>query len=395
MKSKNWLIYKFVVFYCFLSSARACMTLGDNQWVDMALSLVGFVLMQPQCSYQITFPKIWASLFLCFAAMYTMHGGNITGYFAQLCMVLIPIQIIFLKQEYQLNLFETLSKWYAILLVASVIWWTLWLLGVSLPNVTQKLSWQINDYGYLNQNYFLFRNEVNLSPYITPVDLYRFNGFFLEPGHTGTITSLFLFANRFDFKKKTNIVYLIIIIITFSAATYVLTILGYFLYKFSNRPSKIVLPLILVILGVAVISSYNGGDNIINEYIIGKITREQGAVEGRFSNQTQLIWDKVLANGDLFFGLGTIQLVGSAGYKVFLIMNGLLGAFLTIMAYWFILRSNYSKLGLCMFAVLIISFLQRTYPFWDAFLDPYILGTAYLQFNQSIYDQRFETQNPE
>ena len=393
MKSKNWLIYKLLVFYCFLSSARACMTLGDNQWVDMALALVGFALMQPHCSYQITFPKIWASLFLGLAAMYTMHYGNITGYFAQLCMVLIPIQIIFLKPEYQLNLFESLSKWYAILLTASVIWWVLWLLGVPLPNITQKLSWQVNNYGYLNQNYFLFRNSINLSPNIPPVNLYRFNGFFLEPGHIGTITSLFLFANRFDLRKRINIIYLMVIILSFSAAAYVLTALGYFLYRFSDKPSKIILPLILTLIGIVVISSYNGGDNAINEYIFGKITREQGAIDGRFSKQTQLVWDKTVASGDIFWGLGTIQLKNSAGYKVYLIMNGIFGAFLTIMAYWFILRSNYSKIGFCMLTVIIISFLQRTYPFWDAFLDPYILGTAYLQFNQNIYDQRIEIQD--
>lgn len=155
------------------------------------------------------------------------------------------------------------------------------------------------------------------------------------------------------------------------------------------------MPIILALIGIAVIRSYNGGDNAINEYIFGKITREQGAVEGRFSKQTQLVWDKAVASGDILLGLGTIQLKDSAGYKVYLIMNGIFGAFLTIMAYWFILRSNYSKLGFCMLAVLIISFLQRTYPFWDAFLDPYILGTTYLQFSQNIYDKRIEIQDSE
>ena len=382
VESRYWLTYKIIVFYCFLASARACFTLGDNPYIDLALSMISIMLIPPTF-YQITFRKLWAVFFLALAAIYTMRGGTMAGYAAQFIMVFIPIQLICLGRDFQVDIFKSLSKWYAVLLVASMIWWCLWLLGIPLPHISEKMSWQYNDFGFVHQNYFLFRHTVNLSPYVTSEFLKRFNGFFLEPGHIGTITSLFLFANGFDFKKKINIVYLTVIVISFSAAAYVLTLIGYFLYRFSDRRSKIVLLVVLVIVGSILVIQYNGGNNIINEYIFGKLTRQRGAIEGRFSAQTQHLWEQAIANGDIWLGMGAgAKTPQSAGYKVYLIMNGMLGGFLAVMAYWYIQRSNSTKLGFYMFLLLLISFLQRVYCFWDAFLDPYILGVAYMSIKK-------------
>lgn len=380
----SWVIYKIIVFYCFLSSARACMTLGDNAMIDMVLSIIAITII-PGGFYQQSKQKIYAAFFLSLAAMYTMHGGNLTGYIAQFVMVFIPIQIIFLDSEHQIDLFNTLSKWYAILLGISVFWWLLFQIGIPLPHISEKMSWQYNDYGFINQNYFFFRHAISLSPYVVLEPIPRFNGFFLEPGHIGTITSLFLFAHNFNLKNRLNIIFLFVIIISFSAAAYVITFLGYLLYRFSDSLKKLVIPTIITIIGVIIISSYNEGDNAVNELIFGKLTREQGAINGRFSAQTKLLWDEIVSDGRIWFGVGAgAKVPQSAGYKVFLIMNGIFGTFLMVMAYWYIMLSNYSKRGLYMFALLIISFLQRCYCFWDAFLDPYILGTLYLQINNQL-----------
>lgn len=370
------------------------MTLGDNAMIDLALSAIAIIILPPNY-YQQSKQKICAAFFLGLAAMYTMFGGNLTGYIAQFVMVLIPIQIIFLNSERQIDLFRNISTWYAILLSISVLWWLMYLSGIPLPHISQRLPWQYNDYGFIHQNYFLFRHTINLSPYTVLEPLPRFNGFFLEPGHIGTITSLFLFAHRFDLKNKLSIIYLVVIILSFSAAAYVLTFLGYLLYRFSDSLNKIIVPIFITCILIIVITTYNDGNNPINELIFGKITRKQGAVEGRFSAQTQLLWSQILADGRIWLGIGGgAKVPQSAGYKVFLIMNGILGAFLTIMAYWYIMLSNYSKRGLYLFCLLMVSFLQRCYCFWDAFLDPYILGIVYLQTNNQL-DKCSENLNTE
>lgn len=355
------------------------MTLGDNPMIDMILSLIGFMLVA-HGYFQQSYHKICATFFLALAAMYTVFGGNLTGYIAQFFMVFIPIQVIFLNNKYQLDLFNSLSNWFAVLLFISVLWWILWLMGIPLPHTTEKLPWQYNEFGFLNQNYFFFRHAVNLSPYATVESFLRFNGFFLEPGHIGTITSLFLYANKYNLREKRNIIFLVVIIISFSAAAYILTFIGYLFYKFSYRPVKIIVPIIFSCICLLLVLLYNNGHNLINELIFDKLTRDSGAIEGRFSSQTQLLWNQVIADGRIFFGAGAgVQVPQSSGYKVYLIMNGLFGAFLIILAYWHILQSNRSKLGLYMFFLLMISFLQRVYATWDAFLDPYILGLTYLQ----------------
>lgn len=386
MQSKNWLAYKIIVFYCFLASARACMTFGENPYLDFALAILALIIL-PGKFFEHTLKRTVGAFFLVVAAMYTMHGSwLVSAYIAQFATVFIPAQLIFLKKEYQIDLFVSLSKWFAILLAASGIWWLLWLIGVPLPHQSSgKLDWENGQYGYMVQNYYLFRHSVDLNPYLTPPQVLRFNGFFLEPGHMGTITSIFLFANKFDLKKWQNIIFLFIIAVSLSAAAYIITAIGYCMYRYARDRFKVMLPLLAIMFGILIASLYNGGDNIINNTVFAKFTRENGAVEGRFSAGTLALWDQVVANGQLLFGVGAgADIHQSAGYKVFLIMNGLFGAALVVVSYWIIQLINRSKFGLYLFILFIISFIQRTYCFWDAFLDPYILGCAYLSTTESF-----------
>lgn len=386
-EARHWFTFKIIVLYCFLSSARACMTLGDNPYIDLILSVIALIVV-PKNYFIHTPQRVYASFLLAIAAMYTMLGSTITGYLAQFAMVFIPVQLIFLKKKDQINLFEWLSKWYAILLCASFTWWLLWLIGVPLPHTEAKLAWQHDDWGFIQQNYFLFRHSIALNPYRLTETFFRFNGFFLEPGHLGTITSIFLFVNKYDFRKWTNIVFIVIIVLSLSSAAYALTIIGYCFYRYTIDRWKAIFPIIFIVGGILIVSQIlNNGDNVINEFIIGKFTREQGAIEGRFSEQTKALWNQAIFDGSIYFGMGAgAQLKESAGYKVFLLMNGIFGAFLTLIAYWKIQRINYSQLGKYLFLLMIISFLQRTYCFWDAFLDPYILGMPILQLDNHEND---------
>lgn len=383
MQSSKWLICKIAFFYAFLSSARACMTLGDNQYIDMLLAIICILIILPNTWLSVSNTKIISSLFLLIGAAYTMHGSpNITAYLAQIFMVLIPVILIFLRFEYQIDVFKSFSNWYSILLLCSLIFWGLFLLGVPLPHTSQKIEYYYDNYGMMLNNYYLFRETISLNPYILPIEFRRFNGFFLEPGHIGTITSFFLYANGFNMKKRCNIIFLITIILSFSAASYILIILGFLFFKYGTsqkKLKKILLPFILILISIFFISQYNGGKNIINTVIFEKVTRENGAIEGRFSSTTQKTWNTFLSSNDLLWGLGTgANVPNSAGYKVFLINNGLIGVLFVLIAYWGIQKIWASKVGYLMFILYLISFTQRTYCYWDAFLDPFILGIPFL-----------------
>lgn len=374
--SREWLIYKIIVLYCFLASARASLTLGENQYLDLLLGIVGLLII-PKNFIKIRPTKKSAAFILSISAMYTVLGGSIVGYFAQLSMIFIPLQLIFLKRNYQKDLFNWLTKVYAALLLASLTWWILWQIGVPLPHSTQTLEWQYDDDGFILENYYLFRHTIAMNPLRAVESLFRFNGFFLEPGHVGSVTSIFLFINKYNTKEWYNKVFFIVIILSFSAAAFAISIIGYFIYRFSTNKRKLILPTICIVGIVICVLSINNGDNPINDIIIGKFTRENGAIEGRFSTETQKLWKDIISDGRIIFGVGAgAEVPQSAGYKVFLIMNGIVGAGLTLISYWLILKANYSRFGRYLFILMIITFVQRAYCFWDAFLDPYILGLA-------------------
>lgn len=392
--STKWLIYKIIVFYCFLSSARTSLTLGDNPYIDMILGIISIMIL-PKSYITIRPTRKVAAIFLALAAAYTMIQSSIIGCFAQIFMVFIPCQLIFLKAKYQIELFNWLSKWFAILLIASFIWWILWMIGISLPHTTEQLDWEYDDEGFILENYFLFRRRISIDISTIVDSMFRFNGFFLEPGHVGTITTFFLFANKYNFKDWRNKIFILIIIASLSAAAYALTFFGYCLFRFTENKTKIIVAIIgVAIIGIIIIT-YNGGDNYVNDILLAKYTRDSGIVEGRFSEHTQQLWNQLLSDGRIIFGVGAnVDVAQSAGYKVFLIMNGLFGSSLTIISYWLILQTNRSKLGFFLFVLILISFLQRAYCFWDAFLDPFILGTAILRQRKISLSKRLNKKEP-
>lgn len=381
-RHKSWWFVKFFCFYGFLASARACMTLGTNPYIDLILILFCLIL-TPRTYYAVTNTKFFAAVVLVIGAAYTMHGSpNITAYTAQIFMIGIPVYLLFLKPKYQLDIWNDLTIWYAILLVGSIIIWIcVYYTNIPLPHTSQYIDYAYDDWGIRVNNYlFLYREPIRLNPYIMSELFHRFNGFFLEPGHLGTITAFFLYVNGYNLKKKRNIVFLIAILLTFSAAAYVISILGYMFYLYAKKKKAVILAVSLIIIGcIGFFSVYNDGNNIFNQIIWGKLTRDEGAIEGRFSEQTQRTWDKFIKSPEIFWGQGAdADTPNSAGYKVFIIANGILGSLLVVLAYWLIQRTYPSKMGYWLFVLYIISFLQRVYWNWDAFLDPLILGIPLL-----------------
>ena len=138
----------------------------------------------------------------------------------------------------------------------------MYLVGIPLPHYYSDTS----DY-YSHEVYYLFIVGANN---ILEELLPRFCGMFLEPGHIGSTCCLLLFINRFNFRDKSNYIYLLSIIFSLSLAAYCLLFIGLCLHFFLKGVHIIkyilfmgVLAGILYILGL----TYNDGDNILNEKI--------------------------------------------------------------------------------------------------------------------------------
>jgi hypothetical protein len=121
--------------------------------------------------------------------------------------------------------------------------------------------------------------------------------------------------------------------------------------------------------------------------IFGKLTREEGAIEGRVTlGVVQILYNMWSTGEDLLLGKGVFgnddELLGS-GIILFFVQQGIVGTILLFLVYYCIYKSCKSRYGFLFFLLYIISFLQRTYPYWDFFIITFILGLSYVKYDQT------------
>ena len=372
----------FILFYCMLASAYASVTFGYSFYVEFVLAIICYFYFSKRKVIKGDNYTHIASVLFIIAAVYTTRGANLAGYLSKIMTVSLAVLMMNLREDWRVELFKIISRWFAILLAISVVFWLLHYI-IPLPHSTAE-SESVWGYYETVKNYFFFK-ETSIASSMDTIQ--RFQSLFLEPGHLGTIVTFFLIANRFNFKDKQNIVFLICVLLSLSASAYILTALGYLFSRSLEKGGKgFIIAIILIIGAIIFAMQYNEGDNIVSNLILGKITREEGALEGRVSLEILSIFNQMWSTGEnLWLGKGIfsdVEVLG-AGFILFFVLHGIIGTFLIVLSYFGILRSCYSRMGLVLYLVFIVSFLQRTYPFWDAFSLTFILGLPYLKNEES------------
>lgn len=217
----------------------------------------------------------------------------------------------------------------------------------------------------------------------------RFNAIFREPGHLAMIASYFLFANRYDMKKWYNVVLLIVIGFTLSLAGYVLTIVGYLFNlllvgRFTKVFKKLIPYVIIMVIAVLGIMSYNRGHNFVNELIIARLEYDEDkGVQGnnRVNDYTDRYFRNMINDGSFITGIGrdkqshlaSIGKVTGSGYKIHIIARGLIGTILIFMFYYVLAKNApYRRFAFFMLLLYCLSFWQRAYPSWPAWIIPFI-----------------------
>jgi len=369
-----------LIFYCMLDSAHATVSFNIGIWADIIVAFICFLYFNSIRAIKVTSSTILASVILIIGALFYQHGGKYYVYIGILLQISLALVLINLKDQWSVEIFDKISKWFAILLSVSIFVWLIHLF-LPLPHTTviEESAWNISRPLY---NYYFFQE---FDPNEGGFGFARFQAFFLEPGHLGTIVALFLFADHYDFFKKRNVIFIIAVIISLSASAYVLVAVGYILYKYSrNKLSQFLLGILFVVFFIWFFAEYNGGDNAINNLIFGKLTREEGAIEGRVAFEVIQAFNNMWSTGDdLLFGKGVFgeDLLG-AGFLLFFVQQGIIGTILLVLVYFNIYKSCKSSYGFLFFLLYIISFLQRTYPYWDFFIITFILGLSYVKYDQ-------------
>ena len=299
-------------------------------------------------------------------------------------------QILSFSDEKRQEILKFCGTGFAVVLLVSLIGF---ILSLILP---------IPSFGYLYYEGYDFRYENYL--FFLRIDSItrglRFTSVFLEPGHVGMICALFLFAYKYRIKEWTVVVFLISLLFTLSLAGYFLLVIGYVLYSLNQHGvsflKKVLIGVILLGSGYFTAIEYNGGNNVVNNFIIERLQydEDEGIVgNNRTDDATRQLLQKNIGKEVFWFGYSTEQydrlrsntFVYGAGWIVFIFQYGVWGIFL-VSSFYLILafQSANKKIMLLMLLLYAICFIQRAYPLWVAWLIPY-LGT--MQINVKVIDK--------
>lgn len=290
------------------------------------------------------------------------------------------------SSEIYRRLIKSWTTTYAFIIAVSLAAWLF--LNVNpntslLPNLGVISNFDNDSYVYENYVICLYR----------PLSL-RFNSIFLEPGHVAMYAVFTIAVNKFDLRKWQTIILIIGIIFTFSLAGYILIIVGTFLYNLLSRNSfkrsfaGLALLGAIVVPGYFYAKDYNHGNNLVNLLIIDRLEyNEETGIEGnnRTTQSTNIIFNRLLSSIDLLMGLPesefksymTSNRIHGAGYKIFLLHKGIVGVALFLLIYYLLYRRYRDKrLGMTLFLLYIISFIQRATPFIETWIFLFLFASA-------------------
>lgn len=361
------------LFLCIIYSMQIWIAKIGNLFINNIPYLFLFISIFYTNLWDVRAKKIFLSLLFLIAWILTRDYE--TDIF-QIRSTLPIILVILLKTDYYDKLLQSLTKMFAIILLPAIILHLL-IMIIPLPPIGGLFYDPLYGYYY---NYIF--NIHSLSVYSD-----RFNACFCEPGHLGMIMSFILYVNEYNIKKWPVLVCLTALILAFSLAGYVLAFIGWIIFAFSKKSvGKVIKFLLGVLLSTAVIYNiainYNNGKNYLNEKIISRLQYdEEKGISG--NNRTTLYTDSYFEDAkqtDLFWGLRSSKTmenfeIQGAGYKIFIIEFGLSSVIVTFILYFIITQAaptNRRKYCYGLLVLYIIAFIQRAYPYWAAWLVPYM-----------------------
>lgn len=310
------------------------------------------------------------ALLLAISVWYTYIDGVVMGILVVL-MYLPVFTLIRLPGHYQRDLLKFTIKWYAILLIPAI--------AIYAITLVRPIPWKMM---YEHPNY---KPYVNYIFYLKTTYDYgtfdRFNAFFLEPGHQALLSTFLIIADKFRYKSNPWLwVLSFAVLISFSLAGYLLLAVGFVLLKINSIAKMLAVGVIFagVIVGL---QNLSGGNNAFNELIISRMERDKDTgVKGnnRFAGDTDYVYARALKKGDAWVGVygkvNTEDVVG-AGYKIYIIHYGFIGALLALGFYLSLIPNRPDwRYTAAFLIVLLLCFMQRSYPTWYSWLMPYVLG---------------------
>lgn len=336
-----------------------------------------------------------ASLFFLVSMLYaeSINSGIVL---LRLLKTAVLYMVLTVSNDRKKELLQIVTISFSVIMGVSLVAFFLGMI-VNLPSFG---SLSFNDGQYEFTNYLLY-----IKPY-SVLDIYRFNSIFLEPGHVAMIAAYLLFANDYDFKHNKYLIPIFVsVVVSLSLAGYVLVVAGYVLSLFQKSKKRGRLQKLfyfaLLLLSVHYLASVdNGGSNVLNDTIFSRLQydSEKGIVgNNRTTAVADVYFEEALKSGEIITGYGrkeyneivnSEEFFGGAGYKIYMLKNGIIGTILVFMFYLFVAEAGPNKKKLRLMLLLYsFSFLQRAYPEWWAWILPFVCSGVEIH-NKQVNIQR-------
>lgn len=292
------------------------------------------------------------------------HGQNVNAIISDSFYALDMYILLSFDTDQLQKLAHAFCVMLGALLAVSIPVFLLFLDGFPLPNFTVTS----NNNLYTFSNYIFFLVSINTTDLIP-----RFQSFFNEPGHLGTVCSLLLFTQIGRWKRWYNILLVVALFLSFSLAGYVLFVIVVFLGLWMKR--RHMLPKILAAIGVIAVVGvgayfYNNGNNMVNQLILARLEVDKtGKLSGdnRVSEGFENEYNDFIKSGDIL--LGREYAVdkygfGNSGYRVFIYGEGLLGVLFAVIFY-ILMTANATdrRAVISMWVFVLAAFWVRATPF--------------------------------
>lgn len=387
----SYMILKINLFLVFLHSLGFYPLWNFRLGLLQIICAFSFLLSNQRKELKLTSKSILISSFFLICLLF-FNGGldDLSKFVGAFFFSLNVLFILSLKDDTKNEIFNFFLKGMAIILAPSIVVFILVLTGFGFPNLGLIVHPQHEFYFYFNYIFVL------IGTYGV-----RFNSVFCEPGHLGMIIAMMLFVDNYKFKNATTIILVLSLILTLSLAGYLLLLGGYFLrnsiVNFKQIVKKGLIALILILLLLVVVYQIGGKDNIVTELIIDRLeyNEDSGSISGdnRISNKTERIFNEMSLT-DLWFGMNNseykmlveYEIIAGAGYKLFIMENGIIAILAVFILYLSLVSySKNKKLGYLLLLLYSISFIQRSSVFWSSMLFTFILAQGI--FNLSYTEE--------
>lgn len=263
-------------------------------------------------------PFIYFSL----TTFHTNLGLSSAGVFDAFYSGLRLIAFFFLTYKGQERVFELFRRFLIIVSVLGIIVFFAHVLSIPLPHRNVEYYTDSIHASYIDYYFGILFSELGAV---------RLCGLFNEPGAFGTFLALTLCAEKYDFKKKGNLILFIAGCCAFSVAFFIITAVHFILRTYQNK--KVMIPLLLVVLFILFVLPQMQFENPIIQMFVSRFVFEDGMFTGdnRSSDFIDQTVSEVLSGSNSLWGMGKGYLSfinyesGASTYKTMLIDYGILG----------------------------------------------------------------------